>query len=290
MSPLTLTDLHSGSEQEDDYIFRFNQRCQVFWHCFRYRLCLESLIQFVTCLFLFVLLSVALISSLSPAVDWCSSLSLICCWLWLCLLSFTFFLPSLFSGLDCFQEPHGVMPDLSLSVQLSMCLSSCLCLVHSFLSISARVSPCICSSLPLWAKCFWSNIIFCYLLFLSSRPQSRSKMLAFTLFVLCNCVCVTSVFGLHKCNYLFSTYGIYFMCVSRNNIQMHSMVTLWVRNILYCQRLQVQAFIRVKSVPDIHEHKGVMLSVLNTKIKNKCVNWTLLNRVNGRYKAFIFHI
>lgn len=60
----------------------------------------------------------------------------------LALSSFFYFLSPLllFSGLDCFQEPHGVKPDLSLSVQLSMCSSSSLCPVHSFLSISLHAS------------------------------------------------------------------------------------------------------------------------------------------------------
>lgn len=58
------------------------------------------------------------------------------------LFRFSSLLP-LFSGWIAFQEPNGVMPDLSLSVRISTFLSSCLCIVLAFLSISDRFSPCI---------------------------------------------------------------------------------------------------------------------------------------------------
>lgn len=97
---------------------------------------LNFCVSFVTCLLLCVLLSVAAILPLYQL-----QIDASCCLLSVadsgsvCFLSLFFSPlppPSLFSGLDCFQEPHGVMPDLSLSVQLSMCVSSCLCLVHFF--------------------------------------------------------------------------------------------------------------------------------------------------------------
>lgn len=66
--------------------------------------------QFVCCILPCAAFSVILISLLL-VVDWCFSLSFICCWL---SRSFSlFFLPPLFSGLDCFQEPYGVMSALS---------------------------------------------------------------------------------------------------------------------------------------------------------------------------------
>lgn len=113
---------------------------------------------------------------------------------------FTFLPPPpllLFSGLDCFQEPDGVMPALSLS-------------------LSARVSPCPRARLPVCVLCFPSRpsqpvsfIPKCrILLFANSsphRPGHNRAPLAFALFALHNCVCVgASALGLHKCNYLCS--------------------------------------------------------------------------------------
>lgn len=122
---------------------------------------------------------------------------------------------SLLSGLDCFQEPHGVMlPALSacVSVYVHVFFLFYLCRLFSFLSIIANV---ICKvemkQPPSSSEMFWTNVILCYSLFLSSPPQSPAKILAFVLFVLCNYVCVTSASGLHKCNYLLSIYRIYFI-------------------------------------------------------------------------------
>lgn len=113
MSPLTVTDLHSESlEWEVDYTFCFNLSI-IFLSATVSHIdsVLKVYLQFVSCIFPCAALSVVLISSLLPAVDWCFSLSFICCWL---SRSFSlFFLPPLFSGLDCFQEPYGVMSALS---------------------------------------------------------------------------------------------------------------------------------------------------------------------------------
>lgn len=113
---------------------------------------------------------------------------------------FLFFLAS-----NCFQEPYGVIPVLSVRLSVHglvfLCVFwflSCLAALAEFIEISVGA---ILSLLYLWR-----NVIFCCLLFVSSQPQSRSKMLAFTLPLLCNCV--TSLFRLHKCNYLFSVYEI----------------------------------------------------------------------------------
>lgn len=93
MSRLTLTDLYSGSLDKKIITYSVSTSAVSYFgvfHHFRYGLCPESLC-------LFVLLSVALNSTLSPPVDWCFSLSLICCWLWLCPLFFFFtFFPSSF--------------------------------------------------------------------------------------------------------------------------------------------------------------------------------------------------
>lgn len=105
----------------------------------------------------------------------------------------------------------------------SFCQSVCL-----FMCISARLNQFF-STL---ARGIYSKVLFfvfsqlnvlhkCHILLLSILIIATTvtiKDIAFPLFVLCNYVCVTSVFGLHKSNYPFSIYWTYFMCVSRNNV------------------------------------------------------------------------
>lgn len=98
-----------------------------------------------------MLLSVALISPLSPAVDRCSSPSYICCWLRLCLLSFTFYPPPPLFWL-------GLLSGASWGKawSLSVCATVHV-LVFLFVSralLPLHQPPCVCSSRPLWAKCF----------------------------------------------------------------------------------------------------------------------------------------
>lgn len=133
--------------------------------------------------------------------------SLICCWL--VNLSSLFHFPSpllCFSGLDCFQEPHGVMPDLCLSVCVFYpCYSSYVCVC---VSVS---SP----SLSITTAAFLSELnapIKCHISISALLLVTTSHILAF-ISMLRNCVCVTSVFFWHKCNHLFSTHGI---CVCRD--------------------------------------------------------------------------
>lgn len=91
--------------------------------------------------------------------------SLICCWLVNLSSLVHFSSPVLcFSGLDCFQEPHGVMPDLCLSVRVFYpCYSSCACvislLIHHY------------GSRPRWAKCSYQ---MSYFAFCTSRHRLTS--------------------------------------------------------------------------------------------------------------------
>lgn len=173
--------MRTGSNQPLVDQFKSSEYCSSVDTCFRIPsewIHLSTLFWFSAFCHLCVFLCDALCCSdfsLWPALHWCFSLSFyLLLTLCLCPLSSTFLLLLLFSGLDCFQEPYGVMPALSLTLSLSACESLCPCVclpVHVSSLLPAHLSQC---TLQILNKCsgLWINVIFCYLLFLSSPPQS----------------------------------------------------------------------------------------------------------------------
>lgn len=165
MSPLTLTDLHSGSLEYEVITYSVSTTAASYF-----------LVRHYFCFGFFVFFSDSVLK-VYPVCQLCIFLCTACChfdffslaqqWIdaslrLLCVadsvsvfsLSLFLFLPPLFSGLDCFQEPYGVMPALCACVCVFPCARLPVCVpLRSFLSIFAvvicRIYRCVCSSLPL---------------------------------------------------------------------------------------------------------------------------------------------
>lgn len=174
----------------------------------------------LTCVFFFVPLSVSDFS-FSLFLSFASTRLMLVSVFYLLLTLSLYFLCHFFSFFFVFWL--GLLSGALWGNACSFCQSVCL-----FMCISARLNQFF-STL---ARGIFSKVLFfvfsqlnvlhkCHILLPSIFIIATTvtiKDIAFPLFVLCNYVCVTSVFGLHKSNYPFSIYWTYFMCVRSYNV------------------------------------------------------------------------